>query len=199
MNVYEDDGNGELVGITGARENWFVLRTTENIFVSEGKEIYVLVVGNERSPWKLSDGRLVSLCNVHSTGEIRWDEPTSVSEDGYRHLSPPALLAAQHFGLLPTDLSPEEWQKAIDSYKMQLSDLSEVEVKMLEEAERDHSGMSRFDEERGKPAPPESIAMYDMNRKGLVLIGGTASYDGKSTQTFYITDKGRTILRDGAA
>lgn len=199
MKVYEGDGNGGLVGVTGDRENWVGRYTTESVYVSQGNEIYVLVVGSERSPWRLPDGRLVSLFNTHCTGELRWDEPFSASEDSYRHLAPEALLAAQHFGILPTKLTPQEWQEAIDSYKLQLSDVSEVGVKMLEQASRDRDGTGSYNEEQGKPAAPESRAMYDMRDKGLVLIGGSGSCAGKSTQMFYITDKGRTILKHGAA
>jgi len=200
MKIYEGDGEGGLVGVTKAgREYWLSGRTTSSIFVSEGNQGYVLVKGGERSAWKLEDGTFVDLFNTHCTGELRWSEPTRCGDDRYRQLSPHALLAAQHFGVQPTTLTPEEWQEAIDSYKIRIEDLSEVEVDMLKEAAQDRDGTGSFSEVRGEGSIPQSSAMYDLHRKGLVDIGGSGGSGGKSTQLYYITRKGRTILKDGKA
>ena len=201
MRVYESNGEGGLADITGDRSKYF-RHTTASVFYGEGAEIYVLVPAGERSAWKLPDGQLVSLYNTHCTGELRWSEPSRGGQGParYRELSPAGILAAQHFGILPTTITPEEWEEAIDSYKIRIEDLPEVEVAMLKKAASDgYDGMADFTTLRGEPSPPESSAMYSLNRSGLAMIGGSGSYMGKTSQTYYITDKGRTLLKDGVA
>lgn len=193
MKIFEGNGEGGLTGITEAgREAWLPLRTTDDVFVSEGNEIYVVVRGGEQSTWKLEDGTRVELYNTHCTGELRWNEQPY-------YLSPSGFLAVRHFGLHPADLADDEWQSILGQHLVNLKDLPEVAQRMLENAAEDPDGCASFEENWKEGFAPERAAMYDLYHKGLVNIGATAGSGSRVKKSYHITSKGRELLKNGHA
>lgn len=196
MKIYTRE---ELKSITADGSRWFIpqllsQRVKDGAFVADGQEIYILVEGET---WRAPDGRLVELYNTHLTGELRWGEPRC--RDDFEYLTPGGILAALHFELVPVGMRQEKWKAVIDSYKVNRADLPDVAIEMLAEAAASLDGDGDFLEERDAPMPPEASAMYDMQRKGLLTIGSSVSFDGKTRQYFNITEKGRQLMKAGVA
>jgi hypothetical protein len=198
MKVYEADGCGGLVDVT-ANHRGLVGYTDKGkgVCIADRMEILVLVKSEEHGAWLTPAGERVDLYNTHGTGELRWHEPMGAHEEDFERLSPAALGAAQFFELLPVDMAKERWQEIQDGYLINLSDLSEVEVGMLREAAGAQRGICGVTRVNGEPSPPEYGAIYDMNRKGLVTVGGSSGHDKKHTQYYRITNRGRKVLKEG--
>lgn len=222
MQVYKSISHEEfghcLEGITGNHDKYFT-RSSPGIFVTDGAQTYVLVEPSnpDHSNFIHPDLGPVELWNTHCTGELRWQEPFGSSIE---HMSADCFLAVKHFGLRPTKMDEEKWQGLLESHLIQREDLSEVEIKMLERAvavKAPYSSAKVISEERIKDLdgewhntirhPPESNALYDLQRKGLVSLGGSSSGTGfgeeghiwRSTTYFQITSRGRKVMQGDKA
>lgn len=193
MKIYKDNGKGGLEGVCSLPRT-----TTDDVFVSEGFQIYILLYDPSHGAWLTNDGQRISLWNVHLTGELRWSEPGNGSfRDPFTRLSFEALLATKHFDLRPSILTQDEWRAILDSYTIRSSDLSECEIEMLKEAAENELGECKIicDEKDGRE---RYGSMYRLKQKNLIDLAGSVSFAGRTTEFFRITKRGRALLRDGS-
>jgi len=211
--IHDQYGNC-LEGITGNYQKYFT-RSSPGIFQTDGAQMYVLVEPEREEDARFTHPQLgpVELWNTHCTGELRWEEPFGSSVE---HMSSDCFLAVKHFGLRPTRMDEEEWRDLLEGQLIRREDLSEVEIKVLEKAVRE--GTARvISQERIKDLegewhntiryPPEHNALYDLERKGLIAIGGSSSGTGfgeeahiwRSKSFYKITSRGLKVLQGDKA
>lgn len=209
-----------LVGVTGTDgdDSKWLRRGGDGVFISDGNQWYVLIKDDDgRGSWEHPEYGRVGLWNTHPTGEIRWEE--RISEHCVR-MEHHCLQAARHFGIKMYGATDERWQEILDDHTLKLEDLSEVEVSVLKAADNRDGSAKVVTEEKVRLLeddgaewhhtirnPPEAIAIYELLDKGLVDIGGSQSGTGfgqhshiyRNTKMYYISKRGRAILKHGKA
>ena len=182
---------GHIEGITGNHDKYFS-RHMESVFISEGAEMYILVAPDDpkQARWEHPEAGLVDLWNTHGSGELRW------KERDYSWLSHHALDAVKYFKLAAALIDTYDWSKILAAYDVKLEDLEEIDIKLLSEANHDRDGMGRI--RYGRDERSEEVSrLYDLQNKGLVNIGSSASGPNGCSQGYYITHKGRSVLGKG--
>lgn len=207
-----------LIGVTGGDH---LREHSPGVFIAPGYQWHVLLEGGEYSKFEHPEHGSVEVWNTHPTGELRWEERVYKNLDGTWHMEPNCLLAAKHFGIKLRGLTDEEWAEVLDGQTLKLEDLSEVEARVLEWANNRDGMATIITQEKVKlleddgvewhytiRSTPEESAIYDLQRKGLVTRGGSTSGCGfgrqnghiyRSKYWYYITDRGRKILKEGKA
>ena len=209
--IYEAKEDGRVR--CGARLTEHLRPHSPGLFTAEGCQYYVLVKPkNAKGVWMHPEHGHVDLCNIHPTGEVRWD----VLPCEARWISAPDREAVEHFGVHPAKKTAEEWKSELEESSVKWEDLSEVEQKTLgwlhngnhvsivKDMYFTNGNGERIDIVRNSA---ESSALHDLIQKGLAVGDGSYSGPGwnelshiyKTTVSGKITRLGKKLLKDSEA
>ena len=201
-----------LKGVCDPDGGEYLSEYSDDVFVADGYQWYVMVKDEDYGSWEHPEHGRIGLWNTHPTGELRWEERCSSVSIG-----PDALQAAKYFGIKKYGATDEEWEAILDKHKIKIESLSEIEVKLLKDANNQSGEAKIISREKVKILKDDgaewhdtirksdkSHALYSLQDKGLINIGCKSSGPSFSAPHIYrevtyykISRRGREIIKNG--